>query len=339
MNMDENSLVKEICEKTGKGEEEILSLIEAKELEFSGMVSRIGAAYIVGRELGVNLIKPVANVLKIKNIVPDLSRVTFFGKVVQISPVREFETERGKGKVANLILSDETGTIRIPLWNEKTDMLGGNDAISVGDVVEIAGAYTKKDSLGRAELQLGKYGTIKKNNNFKIDAVSSVAKQPEGYKDATLDNISDNDFVNIKATILQVFERKPIYRTCSVCKDKLEGVICEKHPDAKPDRLLIVSALLDDGYSPINAVFFREAAENILQKTVDEIEKLMLTKGERAVWSNMGIVGGNYEVKGLVRKNDMMNRLELVVHNAAKINPVAECKRLFSEFNEPVKII
>ncbi len=331
MNLDENEIIKEIQTKTGKSADEILKLVEEKELEFSGMVSRTGAAYIIGRELGVNLVKPSANVLKIKNIVPELSRVTFFGKIIQISQVREFETERGKGKVVNLVLADDTGTIRIPLWNETADLVSKENGLKAGDVIEITNAYTKRDSFGRAELQLGKYGAIKKNDDVKIDVISEVPSQAESYKDMTLDNISENNFVNVRATILQVFERKMIYRKCSVCKDKLEGMICAKHKDAKPEKLLMISAMVDDGYASANAVFFKEAAENLLQKNTDEIEEAILVNGERAIWNNLNIVGKTYNLQALVRRNEVMNRLELTVHKVKGINVSSECTALLSE--------
>ncbi len=331
MNLDENQIIKEIQTKTGKDAAEIMKLIEDKELEFSGMVSRIGAAYIVGRELGVDLVKPAANVLKIKNIVAELSRVNFFGKIIQISQVREFETERGKGKVVNLVLADETGTIRLPLWNENVDLVGGEKGFKAGDIVEITNSYTRKDNFGRAELQLGKYGAIKRNNDVKIDVVSEVPAQSDNYKDMTLDNVSENTFVSIRATILQLFERKMIYRTCSVCKDKLEGMLCPKHKDAKPDKLLVVSAMVDDGYASMNAAFFREAAENLLGKSTEEIDEAIMISGERAIWNGLNIVGKTYNIQALVRRNEMMNRLELAVHKVKAINVSSECNALLSE--------
>lgn len=333
--MDEDSAIKEIAAKTGKTHDEISKLVEEKELEFSGMISRIGAAYLVGRELGVELMKPTSSSLKIKNIVAGLSRVSFAGKVVQISPVREFDTEKGKGKVANLMLADDSGTIRLALWNEKTELLEGEDKISVGDVLEINGAYTRKDNLGRADLQLGRYGSIKRNNSIKMDSVSAGAmpRQTAEYKDALLDSISENDFIRVRATVLQVFERKLIYRTCSVCREKLEGMICEKHKDAKPEKLLIVSTVIDDGTSPINAVFFRDAAENLLGKSVEDIEQMILTKGEGALWKSVNVAGHDYILSGIVRRNDVMDRLELVVHSIKPVNVLSECNKLLAEMN------
>lgn len=333
--MDEGSAITEIAKKTGKTEDEITKLVEDKELEFSGMISRIGAAYLVGKELGVELMKPTAAGLKIKNIAAGLSRVNFAGKVIQVSPVREFDTEKGKGKVANLVLADDTGTIRLALWNENTQLLSGEDRISVGDVLEITGAYTRTDNLGRADLQLGKYGSLKRNNSIKIDAITlgAMPGRTAEYKDMTLDGISENDFAGVRATVLQVFERKPIHRKCPVCGEKLEGMICEKHRDAKPEKLLIVSTVIDDGYAPVNAVFFRDAAENLLQKSTDDIEQLILTKGEGAVWKSINVAGREYHFSGIVRRNEVMDRLEMVVHNVKPVNVASECSKLLAEMN------
>ncbi len=81
-------LLKEICNKSGKAEDEVMKLIEEKQEELSGLVSPEGAAYIVGRELGVSLLKESSRQLKAKNIIPGMRSVDFLGRITRIMEPR-----------------------------------------------------------------------------------------------------------------------------------------------------------------------------------------------------------------------------------------------------------
>jgi replication factor A1 len=67
------------------------------------------------------------------------------GKIVDISDTREVNTRYGTRLVADVILEDNTGRIKLSLWE---DMI---DKVTVGDVVSISGAYV---TVFRNELQL-----------------------------------------------------------------------------------------------------------------------------------------------------------------------------------------
>ena len=61
-------IILKISEGSKTAPEEIKKLIEEKQDELSGLVSPEGAAYIVGRELGVSLLKETKRELKVKNL-------------------------------------------------------------------------------------------------------------------------------------------------------------------------------------------------------------------------------------------------------------------------------
>lgn len=70
-------MIMEISKASNLPEEDVKRMVEEKQIELSGLVSNEGAAYIVGKELGVNLIKEtVGHRLKIKNIVPGMNLLT-----------------------------------------------------------------------------------------------------------------------------------------------------------------------------------------------------------------------------------------------------------------------
>ena len=113
------NMVKEISEKSGLKEKEVQQLIEEKQLELSGLVSSEGAAYIIGREFGINLLKEKKTQLKIKNILTGMRNVELIAKILLISKPRNFEKNGKKGTVINLVLGDETGSIRLSLWDNE----------------------------------------------------------------------------------------------------------------------------------------------------------------------------------------------------------------------------
>lgn len=325
----EQEVISKIVEKTNLPEEEIVNKIDQKESEFSGLISRLGASYIVGKELGLDLVKPLKKELKIANVVSDMRNVNFIGKLVNISPIREFETDKGKGKVVNLTFGDETGTIRLSLWNEKTDVV---DQLKQGQVFEVINGYTRKDNLGNPEIRLGRYGNLRKLEGEEINVVKTQPKYSTGYNKIALDKIEEDDFVSIQASLLQIFERNLIYFVCPSCKMKLEGNACKKHGEVEKEKLLIVSGVIDDGYGNCNVVFFRDTAENILNKSVNVVEEEIKLKGEKGFFNDLNILGKELVISGVVRKN-MFNNIELVAHKIEELNVGEKSNNLLGELN------
>jgi replication factor A1 len=83
-----------------------------------------------------------------------MREVTVNGKIVEIQPRRAVLTRYGWiANVSNVLLADETGTIRLSLWN------GQIDEVSVGDIVSIARASVTWFS-GELQLRIGRNGTM-----------------------------------------------------------------------------------------------------------------------------------------------------------------------------------
>ena len=325
----EEELIKTIAEKTKTPAKDVLEKINEKEIELSGMVSRMGAAYIVGKELGVSLSKPVNRDLKINSIVPNMQKVNFLGKIVNISPVKEFETNDGKGKVLNIILGDETGTIRISLWNEKTE---ASERLNSGDILEVIGGYTRRDYRGSTEVRLSNYGNLRIVKDIEINVKESSIEDNKngGYKDMLLDAVAEDEFVCLKAYLVRIFERKIVRNICPVCKSSLTNTTCEKHGTVNPEKLLVLSGIIDDGYGNINAVFFRDHAEYVLNKSAEDVEKEMETKGEKHFFDSLDILGNYLRIKGVVRMNKVTNSLELICHNVKQIDTLSEINSILN---------
>jgi len=151
-------LLERISRASGKTQDEITRLIEAKRAKLSGLISREGAAQIVASELGINFDKEK---VKINEILPGIKKVNILGKIVKIFPVREYKKDNREGKVSNFILADQTGNIKTVLWDTHHISLIENQDLKEGDVVDISNA-----SLRNNEIHLTGFSDIKKSQEI-----------------------------------------------------------------------------------------------------------------------------------------------------------------------------
>ncbi|MHB9287011.1 single-stranded DNA binding protein [Halobacteriales archaeon Cl-PHB] len=85
------------------------------------------------------------------------SDVTLTGLVLATDEVRTFDRDDGsEGRVSNLTLGDETGRVRVTLWDERADRA---TALEAGEAVEVVDGYVKERD-GDLELHVGESGAV-----------------------------------------------------------------------------------------------------------------------------------------------------------------------------------
>jgi replication factor A1 len=99
---------------------------------------------------------------KIKDVKDGMGDLNLTGKVLEISEIRTFQRkDDSSGKVGNLLLGDDTGTLRVTLWDDKTEFL---NQIEYGDTVELINAYARENAFTqKIELQVGNRSVIRKS--------------------------------------------------------------------------------------------------------------------------------------------------------------------------------
>ncbi len=81
--------------------------------------------------------------------------VNVSGKIINIDGPRDVQTKFGPGQVATATLQDESGTVKVTLWNENISK------VSLNDTVQIENGYV--DSFrGELQLNVGRYGKLTK---------------------------------------------------------------------------------------------------------------------------------------------------------------------------------
>jgi len=100
-------------------------------------------------------------ITQIENLSSNMYDVDVLARIIDIGEIREFQNQSGKkGKVGEVVLIDQSGSVKLLLWNEKVDLINN---ISIGDTILVESVYTRKDYMGSITLNLGKMGKIQIN--------------------------------------------------------------------------------------------------------------------------------------------------------------------------------
>jgi len=328
--MDIEKMIEEISSKTGKSKEEIEKMIEEKMKEFGGLISKTGILLIIGKEFGIDLIKPKEKNLKVENLVDGLSKVNIILKIIKIINKTEFERKNGeKGKVLTFLGGDETGIVKVSIWNEKVDEFE-NENIKEGDVIELKNAYTRLNDFGNVELRLGTFGSVKKSDeivNVDESAIETSEIKNHEYVHVKLNEVKENMYVEINGIVTSIFEKQLIYYFCPICKEKLDEneTQCKIHGEVEPTKLMIINGYVDDGHSRIKYVLFKKNAEKFINKTTESVDNEVKIKGNKEMLEDIKCecVGKYIIFQGIIKKNNITDSLELVVNNL-KIPEISE---------------
>ncbi|WP_053947188.1 single-stranded DNA binding protein [Halolamina sediminis] len=129
-----------------------------------------------------------------------LSDVTLVGKLLDVDDqYRTFDRDDGtEGRVGNVAIGDETGRIRVTLWDEATDLLEELDA---DEVVEVVDGYVRERD-GDLELHVGSRGTIEA-----VDEDVEYVPETTDIADVEMD-----DTVDIAGAVIETDDKRTFDR-------------------------------------------------------------------------------------------------------------------------------
>ncbi|ESP89302.1 single-stranded DNA binding protein [Candidatus Halobonum tyrrellensis] len=127
------------------------------------------------------------------------SDVTLVGRVLDTDSVRTFDRDDGtEGRVANLTLGDETGRIRVTLWDERADRA---TELASGETVEVVDGYVRERD-GSLELHVGNRGSIEA-----VDADVEYVPETTDIADLEMD-----ETVDIAGGVIETSEKRTFDR-------------------------------------------------------------------------------------------------------------------------------
>ena len=113
--------------------------------------------------------------MQIKDLKPKQGNVDIVVDVVDIGVPREFEKFGKPGKVATAIAKDETGDVKLTLWNEDIEKVNAGDKVHLtngyvnewqGEMQLTTGRLGKLEIVGKSDADSGKESSSKIRTNI-----------------------------------------------------------------------------------------------------------------------------------------------------------------------------
>ncbi|ABO34875.1 nucleic acid binding, OB-fold, tRNA/helicase-type [Methanococcus maripaludis C5] len=187
-------------------QEELEKKVKEKIEENSGLLGEESAVMLVAQELGIEITYEDDEEeydFTIKDIADGQKNVEVTGKIIEISPEKEFNRKDGStGKIASITIGDNTGITRLTLWNDKTDLIEG---LKKGDVVKIENAFSRKWN-DKVELNSGSELSIDKLKKYD-ESRYPILK--ESYK---ISELMPNFSGTINAEVVAAYPKKEFNR-------------------------------------------------------------------------------------------------------------------------------
>ncbi len=320
------TLVEKIVEQSDLSKEDVETRVQSKMKQLSGLISKEGAAHIVANELHITIVHDTSSKVKMKDVMPGLRDIEVVGKIQRKYELRSFEVSGRTGKVASLMLADETGRMRLVMWGTANDKF---EQMKEGDILQVKGAYVRENN-NYTELHSNDRSTVEINPEGESIDVALEPLTKTSRKSISELTEEDSD-VEVLATIVDVNEPR-YFEVCPECSKRVrpgdDGTLaCQAHPEAVINFSYVLNAFLDDGTDNIRGVFFKEQAEKLFGKSSEEMVSLRGQDGDINT-IRTSLLGQIVKVKGRVSKNQMFDRTEFIVRNIdLNPDPKAELER------------
>jgi len=291
-----NKILEKVGKISGIEHDELERRVEAKRAKLSGLISKEGALQVIAAELGISFDHEK---LKINELLPGMRKVNFTGQVVTIYPIREYTTKSGDvGKVANMIVADDTSNIKVVLWDSNHIQLLESGNVKEGVSIEIASGSMRDN-----EVHLGSF------SEFSVSSeVFSNIQTEKQIKKKTIDEFSPGDTVKTRAFIVQAFDPRFYEANVETGKKITEEELANGVPSEKK---AILNVVIDDGTDTIRAVMFHENVQKIGLTEYDNSE--LMTE------QRQGLIGKEFYFIGPIKRNSYMNNYELAVNSVEEV--------------------
>lgn len=215
---------------------------------------------------------------KVEELEEDDRNIKIIARIIDLQEPNEFQRQDGtSGVVRGMEIADETGAIRVSLWDDKANIVQ-----EVGDAIKIENPRVtfRNDQI---ELSIGGNTKIINANDDDLKDLPSFNELEEIiYQSKTIGDLEDDDKnVKIEGILNDPFGNKILSARCPSCNNRLEQTedeyicdYCGEDVD-KPRYLLMIPARIEDDTGEISITFFAKLAEELLGMTTDEVAKII----------------------------------------------------------------
>ncbi|MEM2878444.1 MAG: DUF2240 family protein [Candidatus Hadarchaeales archaeon] len=294
---------------------------------------------------GVDIKTPAQSQVNISELEPNMEALKIVGRIIEISAPRDFTDSSGRsGKVMSMIIGDQSGAVRVSLWHRKAEEGSG---LRVGDIVRLIDCYTAPGLFEPVEVHLEETGRIERvEDDAGIPRVEVIRGMRERAKRTPIAEIGgEGARVQIRGTVVQVFNRRPFFEVCPSCGRSLgveeREVTCrECGKVVTPEHRPVLSLLLDDGTETLRVVMFGKIVEDFLKKSSGEIYRMYHSaQSTEEFYGGLNLISRELVVTGVVRQDRFTNQPELRAYEVREAVPVDETRMLIEELKAEAKKI
>ena len=138
--------------------------------------------------------------MQVKDLKPKQGNVDIIVDVVDVGEPREFQKFGKPGKVSNAIAKDETGNIKLTLWNDDIEKVKSGDKVHLtngyvnewqGEMQLTTGRLGKLEVVGKTDVDLNKESDSKIRTNIPMeeDSDKDINVEEEDIEDSDDDEI------------------------------------------------------------------------------------------------------------------------------------------------------
>ncbi|RLG57536.1 MAG: hypothetical protein DRN83_01575 [Hadesarchaea archaeon] len=298
-----------------------------------------GATTVEVNPPGISVGEPKPGPIRIGELEPNMDALEVVGRVVEVMEPRDFTRPDGrKGKVASMIIGDQSGTVRVSLWHEQAEKVR---ELKAGDIVRLVDCYSTLGLFGQTELHLSR-GTLEIKPDVEGLPPAEVIREvvPEAKRCKISEIEKEGMRIQVRGTVVQVFHRRPVFDTCPNCGRNLGSVdtnmFCEECGKVvTPEHRVVLSFLLDDGTDNIRVVLFGKVAEDLIGMNAQQVFESFKNAPELGkFYDGLKLVGKELVVTGIVRQDNYLNQLELRALSVDVAEPKHEARLIIEKLKE-----
>ncbi len=246
--------INKILKNTGLTRKEIQDMVENKKVELKGLISEEGALFIIARELGVDVKEENKDLLNeidlnISDITPNMKNINLIGRIKEIYNINKFtKSDGGSGHVGSFLLQDNTGDIRIVLWDDQVNIFSESN-FEENELIQIFNGVAKANKFESVEIQVGRFGKL--------------VLSP--------DDVDYNKYPKIKSKFININEVNLNFKSVSI-EGKIIQLTPEREFTRKNGEIGVVRSLnLLDSTGSIRVTFWNDDTAKIKNLKVDDV--------------------------------------------------------------------
>ena len=223
--------------------------------------------------------KAIYDYKKIEDLDEDEEDTVIVGRVIELNEIRNFDRDNGDtGSVRNIEIADDTGSIRVVLWDKDANM-----DLEMGQPLKLQNPRLSLDMDNRLQATVSGGTTVLEPSEKELEDLPSQDELMESiFVAKSIESLTEDDTnVHITATIKEVFPDKILLKRCPNCRESVEEsedeYICDNcgHTFDEPKYTLMIPTRVEDDTGEISVTFFGNLAEELIDMSQEEVVSII----------------------------------------------------------------